>query len=439
MSFAVLCQDNASFAGIRPLRNIFWIPGQNAIITPVFFVTVLAMFFDKVQAAPADPILGLTEEFRNDPNPNKINLGVGVYKNDQGETPVLSCVKKAEKIILDSEKTKSYLSIPGTAEYGNLVRELVFGKDSEICSEGRACTAQAPGGTGALRVGGDFLAQQKIASKIWISNPTWVNHFKVFGAAGFETAQYSYYNPATHGIDFEGMKESLRQAKPGDVVLLHGCCHNPTGIDPTAEQWEELARFTASAGLLPFFDFAYQGLGNGLNEDAQGVRIFARHHREFLVSSSFSKNFGLYNERVGAITVVSADKEESDRVFSQLKIAVRSNYSNPPAHGAKIVQTVLADPALRAEWEDEVAAMRQRIKTMRSLMVQKLQALGVNQDFSFINSQNGMFSFSGLNKEQVARLKSEFGVYIVGSGRINVAGITTGNIDALCSAIAKVL
>ncbi|MBQ8707216.1 MAG: aspartate/tyrosine/aromatic aminotransferase [Succinivibrionaceae bacterium] len=397
------------------------------------------MFFDKVTAAPADPILGLTEEFRNDTNPNKINLGVGVYKNDKGETPVLNCVKKAEKIILDTEKTKSYLSIPGTAEYGKLVQELVFGTGHEIISSARACSAQAPGGTGALRIGADFLSQQKIAKKIWISNPTWVNHFKVFGAAGFETEQYSYYRPDTHGLDFEGMKEDLKKAKAGDVVLLHGCCHNPTGIDPTPEQWEELAKLTKELGLLPFFDFAYQGLGNGLNEDAQGVRIFAKYHREFLVSSSFSKNFGLYNERVGAITIVSDSADRSAVVFSQLKIAIRSNYSNPPAHGAKIVQTVLSDAQLRAEWENEVAEMRSRIKSMRNLMVQKLQALGVNQDFSFINGQNGMFSFSGLNKEQVARLKSEFGVYIVGSGRINVAGITTSNIDALCNAIAKVL
>ncbi len=397
------------------------------------------MFFDKVAAAPADPILGLTEEFKNDPNPNKINLGVGVYKNDNGETPVLSCVKKAEKVILDSEKTKSYLSIPGTPAYGQLVRELVFGKDHEIIASNRACTAQAPGGTGALRVGADFLFQQKIASKIWISNPTWVNHFKVFGAAGFETAQYNYYNAATHGLDFEGMKASLRQAAKGDVVLLHGCCHNPTGIDPTAAQWEELAVLTKELGLLPFFDFAYQGLGNGLDEDAEGLRIFAKYHKEFLVSSSFSKNFGLYNERIGAITVVSENADRSATVFSQLKIAVRANYSNPPAHGAKIVETVLSDASLRAEWIAEVGEMRARIKEMRQAMVSKLKDLGVSQDFSFINEQNGMFSFSGLNKEQVARLKSEFGVYVVGSGRINVAGITTHNIDGMCKAIAGVL
>ena len=397
------------------------------------------MFFDKIEAAPADPILGLTEEFRNDTKTNKINFGVGVYKNDAGETPVLKTVKKAEKIILDTEKTKSYLSIPGTPEYGRLVQGLVFGEGDEIVVSKRACTAQAPGGTGALRVGADFLIQQKIANKIWISNPTWVNHFKVFGAAGFETAQYNYYNPTTHGLDFEGMKQSLRQAKAGDVVLLHGCCHNPTGIDPKPEQWEELAKLTAELNLLPFFDFAYQGFGNGVNEDAVGIRTFAKYHKEFLVASSFSKNFGLYNERIGAITVVNADAEQCAKSFSQLKIAIRANYSNPPAHGAKIVETILSNPELRAEWENEVKEMRERIKTMRNLLVTKLKELGVNQDFSFINEQNGMFSFSGLNKEQVNKLKTQFGVYIVGSGRISVAGITTHNIDALCTAIAGVL
>ena len=397
------------------------------------------MFFDKIEAAPADPILGLTEEFRNDTKPNKINLGVGVYKNDAGETPVLKTVKKAEKIILDTEKTKSYLSIPGTPEYGRLVQGLVFGEGDEIVVSKRACTAQAPGGTGALRVGADFLIQQKIANKIWISNPTWVNHFKVFGATGFETAQYNYYNPTTHGLDFEGMKQSLRQAKAGDVVLLHGCCHNPTGIDPKPAQWEELAKLTAELNLLPFFDFAYQGFGNGVNEDAVGIRTFAKYHKEFLVASSFSKNFGLYNERIGAITVVNADAEQCAKSFSQLKIAIRANYSNPPAHGAKIVETILSNPELRAEWENEVKEMRERIKTMRNLLVTKLKELGVNQDFSFINEQNGMFSFSGLNKEQVNKLKTQFGVYIVGSGRISVAGITTHNIDALCTAIAGVL
>jgi aspartate/tyrosine/aromatic aminotransferase len=352
---------------------------------------------------------------------------------------VLKTVKKAEKIILDTEKTKSYLSIPGTPEYGRLVQGLVFGEGDEIVVSKRACTAQAPGGTGALRVGADFLIQQKIANKIWISNPTWVNHFKVFGAAGFETAQYNYYNPTTHGLDFEGMKQSLRQAKAGDVVLLHGCCHNPTGIDPKPEQWEELAKLTAELNLLPFFDFAYQGFGNGVNEDAVGIRTFAKYHKEFLVASSFSKNFGLYNERIGAITVVNADAEQCAKSFSQLKIAIRANYSNPPAHGAKIVETILSNPELRAEWENEVKEMRERIKTMRNLLVTKLKELGVNQDFSFINEQNGMFSFSGLDKEQIEALKRDFGIYAVASGRICVAGINSNNIDRIVEAITAVV
>ncbi len=397
------------------------------------------MFFEKIVAAPADPILGLTEEFKNDNRANKINLGVGIYKTNEGNTPVLKCVKKAEEIILANEKTKSYLPIVGTPEYGALVRELVFGKDSEVLANNRARTCQAPGGTGALRIGADFLKQQNVTAKIWISDPTWANHFQVFGAAGIETAKYSYYDKATHGLDFEGMKASLKAAKAGDAVLLHACCHNPTGIDPTPAQWEELAKLCAELKLLPFFDFAYQGFGNGIEEDAFGIRTFAKYNPELLIASSFSKNFGLYNERIGALTVVSADKETADRVFSQMKIAVRSNFSNPPAHGALIVTTILSNPELRAMWEEEVKEMRDRIKEMRALFVSKLQALGAKVDFSFISKQYGMFSFSGLDKEQVARLKNEFGIYIVGSGRISVAGITTSNIDPLCDAIAKVL
>ncbi len=397
------------------------------------------MFFDKIVAAPADPILGLTEEFKKDTRPNKINLGVGIYKTNEGNTPVLKCVKKAEEIILKNETTKSYLPIVGTPEYGALVRELVFGKDSEVLAANRARTAQAPGGTGALRIGADFLKQQNVTTKIWISDPTWANHFQVFGAAGIETAKYRYYDKNTHGLDFEGMKASLAEAKEGDAVLLHACCHNPTGIDPTKEQWEELAKFCAERKLLPFFDFAYQGFGNGIDEDAFGIRTFVKYNQEVLIASSFSKNFGLYNERIGALTIVSADNETADRVFSQMKISVRSNFSNPPAHGALIVTTVLSDPELRAMWAEEVKEMRDRIKEMRELFVSKLVALGVKHDFSFISKQYGMFSFSGLSKEQVAKLKEEFGIYIVGSGRISVAGITTSNIDPLCKAIVAVL
>lgn len=394
--------------------------------------------FEQVTAAPADPILGLTDEFRNDARSHKINLGVGIYKNDAGDTPILSCVKKAEQILLDTEKTKNYLSIEGNAEYGQLVQHLLFGADHEIVTSKRARTAQAPGGTGALRIGAEFLARQKLSRKVWISNPTWMNHFQVFGAAGLETGEYTYYNPATRGLDFDAMLQSLSQAQAGDVVLLHGCCHNPTGIDPSLEQWEVLAKFCAERKLLPFFDFAYQGFSRGVDEDAAGLRLFARFNRELLVASSFSKNFGLYNERVGAITLVTEAEAVATVAFSQVKAAIRANYSNPPAHGAAVVTTVLKDAALKQEWLAEVAQMRDRIWQMRELFVAKLKEQGVQQDFSFITEQNGMFSFSGLNKDQVARLKNEFAVYIVGSGRISVAGITSGNIDALCQAIAKV-
>lgn len=395
--------------------------------------------FEQVTAAPADPILGLTDEFRNDARSHKINLGVGIYKNDAGDTPILSCVKKAEQILLDTEKTKNYLSIEGNAEYGQLVQHLLFGADHEIVTSKRARTAQAPGGTGALRIGAEFLARQKLSRKVWISNPTWMNHFQVFGAAGLETGEYTYYNPATRGLDFDAMLQSLSQAQAGDVVLLHGCCHNPTGIDPSLEQWEVLAKFCAERKLLPFFDFAYQGFSRGVDEDAAGLRLFARFNRELLVASSFSKNFGLYNERVGAITLVTEAEAVATVAFSQVKAAIRANYSNPPAHGAAVVTIVLKDAALKQEWIAEVTQMRDRIWQMRELFVAKLKEQGVQQDFSFITEQNGMFSFSGLNKDQVARLKNEFAVYIVGSGRISVAGITSGNIDALCQAIAKVL
>jgi len=395
--------------------------------------------FEKVTQAPADPILGLTDEFRNDSRTHKINLGVGIYKDEAGATPILNCVKKAEKILLETETTKNYLSIEGNAEYGQLVQELLFGKDHEIVTSKRAKTAQAPGGTGALRIGAEFLSRQNISKKVWISNPTWVNHFQVFGSAGMETAEYRYYDPAGKNLDFDGMLASLSEAKAGDVVLLHGCCHNPTGVDPSLAQWEVLAKFCSERKLLPFFDFAYQGFGRGIDEDAAGLRTFAKYNKELLVASSFSKNFGLYNERVGAITVVTTDTEVAIRSFSQVKLAIRANYSNPPSHGAAVVATVLKNAELRAEWEAEVKAMRDRIWEMRELFVAKLKAKDIQQDFSFITEQNGMFSFSGLNKDQVARLKNEFAIYIVGSGRISVAGMTKANIDALVDGIANVL
>ncbi|ENO8414397.1 aspartate/tyrosine/aromatic aminotransferase [Vibrio mimicus] len=395
--------------------------------------------FEKVVAAPADPILGLTEEFKKDPRTDKINLGVGIYKNEAGETPVLATVKKAEAALLESEKTKSYLTIEGTTEYGLAVQKLLFGENSNIVTQKLAKTAQAPGGTGALRVAGEFIKRQLGDVKVWISNPTWANHHGVFNAAGLETTQYAYYDAEAKDKNFAAMLADLEQAAKGDVVLLHGCCHNPTGIDPTEQEWEVLAKLVADKGLLPLFDFAYQGFATGVEEDAAGLRIFAKYNSEILVASSFSKNFGLYNERVGAFTLVASSAATAETAFSQVKAIIRSIYSNPPAHGAAVVTYILNNPALRAEWEAEVAEMRERIQEMRVLFVNTLKEVGVDADFSFIERQNGMFSFSGLSKEQVARLKSELGIYIVGSGRISVAGMTKSNMLPLCKGIAAVM
>ncbi|QJY36484.1 aspartate/tyrosine/aromatic aminotransferase [Vibrio europaeus] len=395
--------------------------------------------FEKVVAAPADPILGLTEEFKKDARAEKINLGVGIYKNEQGETPVLATVKKAEAALIETEKTKSYLTIEGTAEYALAVQKLLFGNDAEIVANQRGKTAQAPGGTGALRVAGEFIKRQLGEVKIWISNPTWANHNGVFAAAGIKTAQYSYYNAETKDKDFASMVADLEQASEGDVVLLHGCCHNPTGIDPTAEEWETLAKLVADKKLLPLFDFAYQGFAKGVEDDAAGLRIFAQYNKEILVASSFSKNFGLYNERVGAFTLVAESEEVATTAFSQVKAIIRSIYSNPPAHGSAVVTHILNNADLRAEWEAEVKEMRDRIQEMRELFVATLKEQGVDADFSFIERQNGMFSFSGLTKEQVTRLKEEFAIYIVGSGRISVAGMTKANMLPLCKGIAAVL
>ncbi|WP_261815333.1 amino acid aminotransferase [Vibrio gallicus] len=395
--------------------------------------------FEKVVAAPADPILGLTEEFKKDTRDTKINLGVGIYKNEQGTTPVLATVKKAEQAILETETTKSYLTIEGTAEYALAVQKLLFGDNSTIVSSKRAKTAQAPGGTGALRVAGEFIKRHLSGAKIWISNPTWANHKGVFTAAGIELAEYRYYDAQTKAKDFDAMLADLEQAKEGDIVLLHGCCHNPTGIDPTAEEWQTLAKLASDKKLIPLFDFAYQGFGNGVEEDAAGLRAFADHNSEILVASSFSKNFGLYNERVGAFTLVAKDNDVAVQAFSQVKAIIRSIYSNPPAHGSAVVTHILNNPGLRAEWEAEVKEMRDRIQQMRTLFVETLKAQGVTDDFSFIERQNGMFSFSGLSKEQVGRLKEEFAIYIVGSGRISVAGMTKDNMLPLCKGIAAVL
>lgn len=395
--------------------------------------------FESISAAPADPILGLADLFRADDRPNKINLGIGVYKDETGKTPVLTSVKKAEQYLLEHETSKNYLSIDGLPDFAHCTQELLFGQGNALIAAGRARTAQTPGGTGALRVAADFLSTQTSVKRVWVSNPSWPNHKNVFNAAGLEVCEYQYYDAANHTLDFDGMLASLKEVKAGDVVLFHGCCHNPTGIDPTAEQWQQLAQLSLANGWLPLFDFAYQGFARGLEEDAEGLRIFAASHQELIVASSYSKNFGLYNERVGAITLVAGDAATADTAFSQVKYTIRANYSNPPSHGAAVVATILGNDALRTIWQQELSDMRQRIQRMRQLFVNTLTDKGAQQDFSFIIKQNGMFSFSGLTKDQVIRLREEFGVYAVNSGRVNVAGMTPDNMSALCEAIVAVL
>jgi len=395
--------------------------------------------FESISAAPADPILGLADLFRADDRPHKINLGIGVYKDETGKTPVLTSVKKAEQYLLENETTKNYLSIDGLPDFARCTQALLFGNDSPLIAAGRACTAQTPGGTGALRVAADFLATQTSVKRVWVSNPSWPNHKNVFNAAGLEVCEYQYYDAANHTLDFDGMLAALQQAQAGDVVLFHGCCHNPTGIDPTADQWQQLAQLSLEKGWLPLFDFAYQGFARGLDEDAEGLRIFAASHQELIVASSCSKNFGLYNERVGALRLVAATADVAKQAFSQVKYSIRANYSNPPSHGAAVVATILGNDALRTIWVQELTDMRQRIQRMRQLFVNTLAEKGAQRDFSFIIKQNGMFSFSGLTKDQVVRLREEFGVYAVNSGRVNVAGMTPDNMSALCEAIVAVL
>lgn len=394
---------------------------------------------EQLSLAPSDPILGLAEAFRKDPNRNKINLGVGVYKDEEGHTPILASVAAARKRVLAAETTKNYLAIDGSPEYSRAVQELLLGAGHPLRASGRAVTVQAPGGTGALRVAADFLHQHFPASRVWISEPTWANHGQIFRLAGIQVQTYPYFEVQTNGLAFEAMCHALAHVPQGDVVLLHGCCHNPTGVDPDPAQWQRLAELLATRRLLPLVDFAYQGLGRGLRPDAEGLLLLAAALPELLIASSFSKNFGLYNERVGALTLVAANTEAATAALSHLKISIRANYSNPPAHGAAVITTVLQDPQLRAQWEGEVQAMRERIAQMRSLLVQTLMAKGVRRDFSFIERQQGMFSLSGLSKDQVEALRQQYGVYIVAGGRINVAAMTRRNMEPLCAAIAAVL
>ncbi len=395
--------------------------------------------WQEIEAAPADAILGLTEAFKKDANPNKVNLGVGVFKDDNGTTPILKCIKTAEIRLAETETTKGYLPIPGNPAYGLAVQKLIFGADSEVISSKRAATLHTPGGTGALRTGADLLKKFNPDAKLWVSSPTWANHKGIFTAAGFEIADYPYYNPETQGVDFDGMLAALEQVPAGDIVLMHVCCHNPTGVDLIGEQWDKVVAVARANGWTPFLDFAYQGFGDGIEEDRAAVEKFAAAGLDFLVASSFSKNFGLYNERTGALTVVTPSAEETAVALSHAKLVVRVNYSNPPAHGGLAALSVLEDEALCGQWIGEVAEMRDRIRQMRAALVDGLAARGVEQDFSFIKEQRGMFSFSGLSDEIVEWLKVNKAIYIVRGGRINLAGLTTANIDYVCDAIAEAL
>jgi aromatic-amino-acid transaminase len=398
--------------------------------------------FSAVEMAPRDPILGLNEQFNADPNPAKVNLGVGVYTDENGKLPLLACVKAAENQLNEASRARGYLPIDGIAAYDKAVQTLVFGADSPLLTQGLVATVQALGGTGGLKVGADFLKKLNPEAKVLISDPSWENHRALFTNAGFQVDTYPYYDAARLGVNFEGMLGGLQAAAPGTIVVLHACCHNPTGYDISSAQWLEVIAAVKSRGLVAFLDMAYQGFGDGIAEDGAVIAQFAAAGIDFFVSTSFSKSFSLYGERVGALSVVcngeTGGREAAGRVLSQLKIVIRTNYSNPPTHGAQIVATVLNTPALRTQWESELAGMRNRIKTMRGALVARLAAAGVKRDLSFITTQRGMFSYSGLSKPQMERLRSEFGVYGVDSGRICVAALNEKNIGYVAEAIAAV-
>ena len=395
--------------------------------------------FTAVEMAPRDPILGLNEQFGADTNPAKVNLGVGVYYDDNGKLPLLECVQIAEKQMMESPKARGYLPIDGLAAYDSAVKAVVFGADSEPVTSGRVATVQCIGGTGGLKVGADFLKHLNPNAKVLISDPSWENHRALFTNAGFTVESYPYYDAATRGINFDGMLAALNAALAGTIVVLHACCHNPTGYDITPEQWDDVIAAVKARNLTPFLDMAYQGFGYGLTEDGAVVGKFVAAGLSFFVSTSFSKSFSLYGERVGALSVVCSDKEETGRVLSQLKIVIRTNYSNPPIHGGTVVAMVLNTPELRALWEKELGEMRVRIKVMRHKLVDGLKAAGVMEDMGFITKQIGMFSYSGLSKDQMVRLRNEFGVYGLDTGRMCVAALNSKNIDYVCASIAKVI
>jgi aromatic-amino-acid transaminase len=395
--------------------------------------------FAAVQLAPRDPILGMTEAFNADTRTNKVNLGVGVYYDDNGKLPLLAAVREAEKTRLEAAPARGYLPIEGFGAYNQAVQQLLFGKDSPLLAAGRVATFEALGGTGGLKIGADFLKRLTPNAEVWISDPSWENHRALFEGAGFKVNAYPYYDSASHGVNFEGMLAALNAMPAGAIVVLHACCHNPTGVDLSVAQWKQVVAAVRSRGLVAFLDMAYQGFGDGIEEDAAALRLFADSGLPFFVSSSFSKSFSLYGERVGALSIVTLDRDETTRVISQVKRVIRTNYSNPPTHGAAIVAAVLSTPELRKLWEQELAGMRERIRQMRVQLVEKLKARGVKQDFSFVTTQRGMFSYSGLTSAQVDRLREEFGIYAIGTGRICLAALNSRNIDAVADAIAKVV
>ncbi len=395
--------------------------------------------FTAVEMAPRDPILGLNDQFAADTNPSKVNLGVGVYYDDNGKLPLLQCVQAAEKAMMEAPKARGYLPIDGIAAYDTAVKGLVFGADSEPVQSGRAATVQAVGGTGGLKIGADFLKKLSPDASVLISDPSWENHLALFRNAGFEVGYYPYYDAASRSINFVGMLAALDTAKAGTIVVLHACCHNPTGYDISADQWDQVVAVCKSRKLTPFLDMAYQGFGAGIREDGAAVQKFVAAGLSFLVSTSFSKSFSLYGERVGALSVLCDNKDEAARVLSQLKIVIRTNYSNPPTHGGAVVAAVMADPELRALWEEELATMRVRIKSMRQKLVDGLKAAGVAHDMGFITRQVGMFSYSGLTKDQMVRLRTEFGIYGTDTGRMCVAALNDKNIGYVCASIAQVM
>ena len=395
--------------------------------------------FSAVEMAPRDPILGLNEAFGADTRTTKVNLGVGVYFDESGKIPLLDAVKRAEKTRIESAPARGYQPIEGTPAYNQAVQQLLLGKDSSLLAEGRVVTIQALGGTGALKVGADYLRRLLPNAKVYISDPSWENHRALFEAAGFTVESYPYYDASARGVNFQGMKDCLNALPAGSIIVLHACCHNPTGADLTESQWREVIDVMKARGLVGFLDMAYQGFADGITEDALALNLLAASGLQFFVASSFSKSFSLYGERVGALSAVTASKDESSRVLSQIKRTIRTNYSNPPTHGGAVVAAVLSSPELRQVWETELAGMRSRIRTMRQSFVEKLKAKGVAQDFSFIIQQRGMFSYTGLSADQVARMQNEFGVYAVSTGRICVAAMNTRNLDYVVDAVAAVL